>query len=164
MLILTGGRRTWRVWWHMEERDTRCGRCLQMGSPNTQAPCGTKMTQKGQGGGFIDSDAEDNLAQTRETGVFNPSEELEESRCGVAHHALCFPILKLEGTWDPPEVAKPGLGVGLESGRWLSDPWQDKGPAQCWLALVMGTGIRVRPCDAETLCQGVSLPLRSRRN
>lgn len=64
----------------MEERDTRCGRCLQTGSLNTQAPCGTKMTQKGQGGGFIDSDAEDNLAQTRETGVFNPNEELEESR------------------------------------------------------------------------------------
>lgn len=42
--------------------------------------------------------AEDNLAQTHETGTFSPGEELGESRCGVAHHALCFPILKLEGT------------------------------------------------------------------
>lgn len=51
---------------------------------------------------------------------------------------LRFPILsfvKLEGTWGLPEVTKLGLGVGLERGRWLSDPWQDDGPAlsSSWL-------------------------------
>lgn len=82
----------------------------------------------------------------------------------MAHHALCFPILKLEGTWDPPEVAKPGLGVGLESGRWLSDPWQDEGPAQC----SAGSGDGDRDQSSSLRCRD-SLPgsfssLRSRRN
>ena len=51
---------------------------------------------------------------------------------------LCFPILnfpKPEGTRGPPEVTKLGSGMGLEQGRWFSDPWQDEGPALCsgWL-------------------------------
>lgn len=51
---------------------------------------------------------------------------------------LCFPILnfvKLEGTWGLPEVTKLGLRAGLETGRWLSDPWQGERPSLCfgWL-------------------------------